>query len=38
MEPGAVVNFGTVLLFGCAIVLLSGLVPGSQNPGESAFD
>lgn len=37
MEPGAVINFGAILLFGYAIVLLSGFVPGAQNP-ESTSD
>lgn len=27
MEPGAVVNFGAILLFGYAVVLLTGFVP-----------
>lgn len=30
MEQGAVVNFGAILLFGYAIVLLTGFVPGSR--------
>lgn len=38
MEPGAVINFGAILLFGYAIVLLSGFVPGSRNSLESASD
>lgn len=38
MGPGAVINFGAILLFGYAIVLLSGFVPGSQNLPKSASD
>lgn len=30
MEQGAVVNFGAVLLFGYAVVLLTGFVPGGR--------
>jgi hypothetical protein len=32
MEQGAVVNFGAILLFGYAIVLLTGFVPGGRRP------
>lgn len=30
MDPGAVVNFGAILLFGYAVVLLTGFVPGER--------
>lgn len=30
MEQGAVVNFGAILLFGYAVVLLTGFVPGGR--------
>lgn len=30
MEPGAVINFGAILLFGYAIVLMTGFVPRSS--------
>lgn len=32
MEPGTVVNFGAILLFGYAIVLLTGFVPSGRRP------
>lgn len=30
MDPGAVINFGAILLFGYAVVLLTGFVPRGQ--------
>jgi hypothetical protein len=38
MSVGAVVNFGAILLFGYAVVLVTGLVPGGRSgtdPGRS---
>lgn len=32
MTQGAVVNFGAILLFGYAVVLLTGFVPGGSGP------
>lgn len=32
MEQGAVVNFGAILLFGYAVVLLTGFVPRGRRP------
>lgn len=32
LSPGAVVNFGAILLFGYAVVLLSGFVPRGERP------
>lgn len=35
MEQGAVVNFGAILLFGYAVVLLTGFIPRSRKSIES---